>query len=257
MKFSVYLNGKNQQDAALKAFAKACDGIIYEQGRTLVGGITVVAGLDHDSLGRIKQCQKEGRQFVFLDHAYFNRGYKTGNFRVCLNGVHQSTLLEVPGDRLERLGLQVKPWRTGREIVVLAPSERVCDAVGVSKRWAQEIAGKIGKYTGRPVRLKFKGPGLGGELKDAHCVVSLSSVAEVEAALIGVPVFTSEYSPASPIAEHDFLKIESPIYPDREPWLKNRSYSQWNIGEFGEAIRHLQRVLNGDLNARGAGHSSL
>lgn len=247
MKFSVYLNGKKQQDQALEAFAKACGGKIYDQSRTLVGGITVVAGLDHESLAKIKQCQRESKPFIFLDHAYFNRGYKTGNFRVCVNGVHQSTLLDVPGDRLERLGLKVEPWRRGLDVVVLVPSERVCDAVGVSKRWAQETAGKLGKYTSRPIRMKFKGLGLAGELNNAHCVVSLASVAEVEAALIGVPVFASEHSPAAPIAEHDFSKIETPIYPDREPWLKNLSYSQWNIGEMGEATRHLQRVLNGDL----------
>jgi hypothetical protein len=72
----------------------------------------------------------------------------------------------------------------------------------------------------------------------------------VEMAVAGVPCFTSEFSPAAQISEKDFSKIETPIYPDREPWLKTLSYSQWNVGEMavGQTTRHLTRVLDGDLN---------
>lgn len=255
MKFSVYRNGKRAQESVLESLAKGSEAQIYEQGRTLVGGVTVVAGLDDDSLGRIIRCRKEGKPFVFLDHAYFDRGYKTGNFRVIVNGVHQTTLLDVPGDRWERFGITPKPWRQGREVVVIAPSERVCTVLGASKRWAQETAGQLGKYTSRPIRIKFKGPGLDGELKDAHCVVSLSSVAEVEAALIGVPVFASQHSPAAPIAEQDFSKIESPLYPDRGAWLRTLAYSQWHISEMadGTTTRHLRKVLEAKCASNSSG----
>jgi hypothetical protein len=242
--FSIYLNGKSPQDKALTAFAKGCGGRVYEQGKSLVGGIPVFAGLFTESMSRIKQCQRDKKPFIFLDHAYFDRGYQYGNFRVCINGVYTNHLLDVPRDRVR---VDLKPWRQGREVLVLVPSERVCEAIGASKSWAQETAKQLKQYTDRPINLKAKGDKWP---TDIHCVVSLASVAEVEMAVAGVPCFTSEFSPASQISEKDFSKIETPIYPDREPWLRTLSYSQWNVGEMavGQTTRHLTRVLDGDLN---------
>jgi hypothetical protein len=253
MQFSIYLNGKAVHDKVLRAFAKGCVGQTYEPGKTFSGGITVIAGLETESLGRIKHCRKEGKPYIFLDHAYFDRGYQYGNMRVCLNGVYQNTLLDVPGDRVR---VELKPWRQGREVLVIVPSERVCEALGYSKRWANETAEELKKYTARPIRLKTKGDPWP---EDVHCLVSLASVAEVERAVAGIPCFTSEHSPAAPISEKDFSKIETPIYPDREAWLRTLSYSQWNVGEMavGQTTRHLERVLNGDLDlcrAANGGH---
>jgi hypothetical protein len=245
--YAVYLNGKTPHDKALRAFANGCDSRVYEQGKNLVGEIPVIAGLEIESMAKIKQCQKDGRPFIFLDHAYFERGYQYGNFRVCVGGVYESRLLEVPSDRVRT---ELKPWRQGREVLVLVPSERVCEAIGASKSWAQETLEEVKRYTSRPVRLKAKGDKWP---TDIHCVVSLASVAEVEMAVSGVPCFTSEHSPASQISEKDFSKIETPIYPDREPWLRSLSYSQWNVGEMavGQTIRHLERVLNEHSHIRG------
>jgi hypothetical protein len=246
--FSVYLNGKAPQDKALKAFAKGCGGQVYEQGKALQGGIPVFAGLFTESMGRIKQCKRDKRPFIFLDHAYFDRGYQYGNFRVCVSGVYTNHLLDVPNDRVR---VDLKPWRQGRDVVVLAPSENVCEAIGASKRWAHETAEEVKRYTSRPVVVKTKGDKWP---EDIHCVVSLASVAEVEAAVRGIPVFATEHSPASQIAERDFTKIETPIYPDRSQWLRTLSYSQWNVGEMavGQLIRHLERVLDEHQHIRRA-----
>ena len=245
--FSVYLTGHEKRDGYLKAFAKGAGSKAYEPGATSRGGVAVSWGLQ-ENLGRLLACKAENLPFVFLDHAYFNRGYEH-NARVCVNGVHQNLLLDVPEDRKKMFGVEALPWRRGREILVIVPSERVCLVLGVSKFWAQEKAKELKKYTDRPIRLKFKGDGLLGELRDCHAVVSLASVAEVEAVKYGVPAFTSRWSPASQVAERDFSKIESPIYPDREMWLRTLAYSTWSAGELadGTTTRHLQRVLNGEL----------
>jgi hypothetical protein len=247
MDFCVYLNGKKQQDRWLEAFARSANAKIREQGNTLIGGVTVVAGLEFDSLSKIKQCRREGKPFIFMDHAYFNRGYDTGNMRVCVGGVHQTTLWSVPEDRKKSCGVVEQPWRFGAEVFVIAPSERVCEALGASKRWATETAKELRKYTSRSIRIKVKGDGL--KYENAHCAVSLSSAADVEAAVLGVPVFATEHSPAAPIAQKDFSRIETPIYPDRTQWLSTLAYSQWNVGELadGTTKRHLERVLDGDL----------
>ena len=252
--FSVYLTGHQRRDKFLKAFAVGSGSKVFDQSSTHRGGVTVSWGFDDDSIGRLTSCKRESRQFVFLDHAYFRRGYDNGNARVCVNGVHQNQLLNVPDDRKRVWGVEGLPWRKGREVLVIVPSERVCRFLGVSSSWAKEAAQKLTQYTSRPIRMKAKGSGLIGELKDCHAIVSLASVADVEAVKYGIPAFTSEWSPAAPVAQRDFKNIESPIYPDREMWLRTLAYSTWNISELadGTTTRHLQRVLNGDLDLRGA-----
>lgn len=242
----MYRNGKRQQDNWLEAFARSANARIFDQGSTVFGGIPVFAGLEYESLSRIKRCRQEGRPFVFMDHAYFKRGYNTGNMRVCVGGVHHTALLPVPNDRKDLYGVVEAPWRMGDEVIVIQPSERICEAIGAPKRWAADTARELRNYTKRPIRIKQKGDGL--EYTNAHCVVTLASAAEVEAAVQGVPVFASEYSPAAPIAERDLKRIETPIYPDRTRWLSTLAYSQWNIGELadGTTTRHLTRVLSGD-----------
>jgi hypothetical protein len=157
----------------------------------------------------------------------------------------------VPDDRLKRFEVVYHPWKRGLEVLVIAPSQRICQALGASGHWAKETAAHIRKYTGRPIRIKEKGPGLGGELKDCHAVVSLSSVAEVEAAKAGVPVFCTADSPAAPIGERDFSKLETPIYPDREMWLRTLSYSQFHIGELADGTaKKIIEELYGDQYLR-------
>lgn len=248
--FNVYLTGVGKRDAFLQAFARGCESKSHDHSKTLIGGTSVFWGLDHEEQSKIQECREKGKKFVFLDHAYFRRGYNLGWARVCINWVHQTGLLDVPDDRVKKLELTLEPWKKGREVIVIKPSEKICQLLGVSLRWANETALKLHEYTDRPIRIKEKGAGLLGELKDCHAVVGLSSVAEVEAARWGIPVFAGEYSPASPVAESDFSKIETPIYPDRDMWLRTLSYSQWNQSEMsdGTTTRHLQRVLNGDFN---------
>ena len=54
----------------------------------------------------------------------------------------------------------------------------------------------------------------------------------VEAACLGTPVFTSASSAASFVGLTDLAKIENPIYPDREMWLNNLTYNQFQFDEF-------------------------
>ena len=239
----MYLNGAKKRDEFLRALAKGFDGQVYDTSSSFKGGLTVTWGFDHDSFQRMVECRKEKRPFLFLDHAYFKRGYENGHCRLVINGVHQSELVKVPDDRLKKFGVEVQPWRKGREVLVIVPSENVCRFLGYPLRWAQETANELKKYTDRPIRLKFKGPGLVGELKDCHAVVSLASVAEVEAAKFGVPVFASKHSPAAPIAEQDFSRIEQPIYPEREMWLRGLAYSTWHISELADGTT--RRALEG------------
>ena len=61
-------------------------------------------------------------------------------------------------------------------------------------------------------------------------------MAAVEAACLGIPVFCHEQGPAKPIALTDLSKIESPVRPDRTPWLNTLSYFQFTEQELRQGI---------------------
>jgi len=49
--------------------------------------------------------------------------------------------------------------------------------------------------------------------------------------VMGCPVFVDPDSAASLVGLTDLARIEQPIFPDREPWLRALSYSQFNEAE--------------------------
>lgn len=159
------------------------------------------------------------------------------------------------------------PWKKdGRAIVVIVPSPRITNAIGVLRGahnnpedWSRRIVEKLSGITNRPTVIKVKGDGLSGVLANAWAVVSISSVAEVEAVMAGIPVFVSQDSPARQVglSLHDLERIDDPIYPDRENWLRTLSYSQFDTDEMRSGYAYnklkelygdsdLQRVANGD-----------
>lgn len=184
------------------------------------------------------ECLKKGLPFLHLDHAYFKRGYEHGNVRVNFGHFHQTRLLDLPGDRVQLARKRLEPWKKGRHIVIAAPSERICRVLarlrGIppnTKDWCRMAESEVKQHTSRPVVVKEKGGSFLDAIRDAHAVVSLSSVAEVEAVVHGVPVFVTQDSPAFQVGLTDLRKIEEPIYPDREKWLRTLSYSQFTLEE--------------------------
>jgi len=205
--------------------------------------------------------------FLHLDHAYFKRGYEHGNVRVNFGHFHQTALLPVTDYGTPLASKRLQPWKKdGSQIIVISPSEsitRVLYAVDPikypwrsSKEWVSWSTSELTRYTRRSVIVKKKGGSILDFLRNAHACVSLSSVAEVESTVFGVPVFTSDDSPAAQVSEKDLSRIETPIYPDREQWLKTLSYSQFHSSQLadGTAItkikglygyQHLFNALHG------------
>lgn len=239
MKAFAYMTGLRKRDEPFKALAHSLKARPVEGDTSYQGGLSLFWGF-HDAYQKnIVKCMREGLPFLHLDHSYFKRGYEHARFRVNFGHFHQTKLLDVPGDRSELARKRLEPWKTGGgHVVVIVPSERICMVLGElqgrvikPKDWCRETEAELKKHTDRPIVRKEKGGGMREAVAGAHAVVSLSSVAEVEAAVMGVPVFTSQDSPACQIAEHDFSKIETPIYPDRERWINTLSYSQFQVSE--------------------------
>jgi hypothetical protein len=200
-----------------------------------------------DYLDQLLEKRKAGEPFVFMDHAYFERGYDKGNFRILLNAVHQTDVIpHLPSDRLP----QVKPWqeKRGSKVYVIPVAPNLA-AWHDAHHWTTDTVSELKKHTDREIIVKPKnGVPLKDLLHDAWAVVSHSSVAAVESAQNGVPVFGPQTSPAFFVGNQFLDKIEAPSMLLRDEWLKTLSYSQFSIDEIrsGFAWATLKDIYGAD-----------
>jgi hypothetical protein len=184
----------------------------------------------------------KGEPFVFMDHAYFERGYEKRNFRILFNAIHQTGLrTDLPTDRLARYCPFPREWKkTGGKtyVIPIAPNHAI---------WHQDYGWteKAAAQSGGTVKPK-SGPALGSLFADCGAVVAHSSVAAVEAAYHGIPVYGPRHSPAWHVGQEDLSG--PPVYPDRDHWLRTLSYSQFSLDEIksGEAWAILRDVWHGN-----------
>lgn len=99
--------------------------------------------------------------------------------------------------------------------------------------WTVKTAQRLGNLTDRPIvtRDKETKRSLEVDCQGAHALVTHGSNAAVEAVIMGCPVFVDPSSAASLVGKTSLEEIESPVYPDREPWLWSLAYCQFNEAE--------------------------
>lgn len=224
-----------------------------------VNKTAIMWGILRGSGDVLKSCWKHKQHFWFVDHAYFLRGhsgYGSGPgrknrdqfYRVVKNAMQHTTVVPRPPDRWEnlcRIGgaerLRIDPWqKNGKHIVITPPSVFFQDFFGL-KHWLQNTVDELKKYSDRPIVIREKpeelryqdwaNKPLYEDLKNAWALVTWRSNTAVEAALLGIPVFTDAETGAAPIGLQDLSKIESPVYPEREPWCWSLAYGQFSRKE--------------------------
>lgn len=202
-----------------------------------------------DEFDELIRHKKEKIPFLYGDHAYFNRGYDSFNFRWILNDIHLTRLLDVSAPRF-RLP-HAAHWRRGENIIFI-PGAKNPLSFHKQYEWNDTTLAILAR-TKRSVVVKAKKDGkLGDYLKHAWCLVSHSSVAGVEAALSGVSVFGPATSPAYPVSNPNLADLENPLCPDREPWLRSLTYAQFHLEEVKNGLaweiinehQHLRRASN-------------
>lgn len=182
-------------------------------------------GFLHGAFEVIRWCRKTGREFWFIDHAYWDRGYDRGHFRVVKNGIHK-THISGEGDTPP-----VQPWHGG-DLVIIPPSEMIAITFD-AQDWTEKALERA-QGMGMRVRVKQKADGpLAPLLPDCGLMFSFASVAEVEAVIAGVMTY-SVMGPAKPINGKT----------DRDRWLRSLAAGQFYLNQMrsGEAWR----ILNGD-----------
>ena len=134
---------------------------------------------------------------------------------------------------------------TDRKIVIRPhPSRRIWQLDIIKKCNLNNI--HISKNVSREGMLSG-GNQLYDDFKNAWAVVGFNSNALTESVCEGIPTFSMCPSSMAWECSNKSLKlIEQPMYFDRQQWLNNLGYCQWNEKESvdGTAWNHLKKVIN-------------
>jgi hypothetical protein len=214
---------------------------------------------------------------VYVDLGYWGR--KTpeckwdGYHKISINDRHPTAYFQArkhAPDRAKVFGLTTSAWRVSggrfpmdhKYIVLAGMGDKAAAAEGFDaeewERWAIEkiraVTKRIIIYRPKP-SWKMARPIVGKSilyhdprqpleplLRQSHAVVTHHSNVAVDGLLLGIPCFVQK-GVALPMASSDLRSIEEPVLPEeREQWLNDVAYCQWNVAEMrdGLAWRHLK-----------------
>jgi hypothetical protein len=148
-------------------------------------------------------------------------------------------------ERWASLGVELQPWRTGREIVILGQRGIGERGVASGRGWEDEARRRVGgRIRPHPGRDKDRAIPLEQDLKEAACVVTWGSAAAFQALIMGVPVF---YGLKGWIGSRAGRHVENfslgPVRDDaaRLAMFERLAWAQSHVDEIrtGEAIRRL------------------
>jgi len=198
---------------------------------------------------RLRDAIAAKRDFLYFDNPYFDRENKSTRFRLIVGASHLTHILPEQPGREQPLLPALKPWREGRRrwrIVVIPPSPTQLQVYGCTS-WLQQTLARIKMATNREVWVKEqKYASFPEAIADAWAVVTFASVAGVEAAVAGVPVFATERCPAWPITAGTLEEIESPRRPERREWLRSLGYACWHMNELEQLDLETYNYARGD-----------
>lgn len=255
------------------AITHGLNAVTSLRGTPIPADVTLACMVGVKSLKLWRYFQKRGIPTMMFDKGY-SRHTKGGcweYWRVSYNAHNptRTTLMSVnhPSDRFDRLGFDVKPWRTGGDHILFAGSsakyqnfQRMRDPTSYAVRVIQALR----KHTDRPIIYRpkpswrdaveipgtiYSGPKqpLQSVFDNCHAVVTHGSNTSFEAALNGIPSVVLGDAVMRSISITDLCDVESPLIRDRSQVFYNLAYHQWTLSEFesGEAFETIGEWLCG------------
>ena len=196
-----------------------------------------------------------------LDWWYGDNGYLrpsnhaeedySGYYRLGFKSRFGFSVAEPRYDRLERLGIHLKPWRSSNKgYVLVCPSPKDHKKIWGhnSVNWENATVRRLGQIAPKlKIVVSYKPlsdercpetqPPLSELLGGARAVVTWDSNVAVDALIAGVPIFVRGPHPASNIGNQDLRQIEQPVCPDfRRSFLATLAANQWTLDEFRSGL---------------------
>ena len=165
-------------------------------------------------------------------------------------------MVERPGDRFERTGVQLKKVRaTGSKILLAPPSQKLLNLYDIDlETWLEQTLTEISAHTDREVVIRRK-QGRSVRInddtiemaldQDIYCLITYSSIAAGEAILHGKPAITLGPNAAAALCSTSIAEIEkikTPSLDEIAAWAHHIAYCQFTETEMrdGTAWRILQ-----------------
>jgi len=212
-----------------------------------------------------KWCEKENKNFYFMDHGYFTNAHDRPHWlRITKNKHCQNVMQKRSADRYEKyFKKEIKEWNKGKKILVLPPTNAISNFFGVES-WLDHTLKILKENTDREIDIREKPYNptvavdhVGATVKidrptvhkgninwsQYHATVTYNSNTMIASLENGVPVFCDPInSAAAPISETDFSKIETPKYGDRIALFSCLAYNNWSLQEMANGTAW--RMLN-------------
>lgn len=236
----------------MDALAKAHENSMPVRGPGEWNDVTAVWGLGDYQYALVKKFINKKNPFIFTDMPYWNRWLGNNRhecyWRIIPNALHCNWQADYPDDRFRKLGIEVQEWNDNGKHILVCPSSPTLSNFYDQEKWLDKTLKKLESVTDRPIRIRHKprrgklsGPmveeiSLREDCRNAWAVVTLCSIAGVEAACLGIPVFCHESSPCAPIGNTDLDDIENPLRPERNSWLNTLAYHQYTEDEINRGL---------------------
>lgn len=226
-----------------------------------------------------------GRYWLSIDSNVFiykNRTNPHKYLRYSFNGVFPATGIycnDTPGEEnwnniRKDYNMDLAPWRTnGQHILITLQRPLGWSMRGIDlMKWLKSTVAKIRTHSDRPIVMRWH-PGdwkafpkyqpmltnygieispqerhITEDLKNCWAVVCHNSTPSAVAVIEGIPAFITDdpgYCQAGTIANTDFARLENPVMPDRDFWIKQLAQCHWSFADLqsGRCWSHMRQWI--------------
>lgn len=187
-----------------------------------------------------KRFEASHSRVIVVENSYLGKSWRGGEWFAMARNHHNGpgTWPYIPG-RWDSWRVELKPWRTGSEIVILGQRGIGEPGIASPPQWAEQIKRKHGgRIRLHPGRNKDS-ISLEQDLANAKCVYTWGSAAAIKALTMGVPV---HYDMPKWIGAKAASRIGEPEFTgDRLPTFRRLAGAMWELQEIksGKAFEYL------------------
>lgn len=226
----------------------------------LEADVIVFAGMLRGEGLIYQYCRDNGKNFIYLDHAYIDRGYNPENLpnewmRITYNAFTWSQYQLEKNDRWQQHFAEkypLTPWNSndGDRILVLPPSEATKFIFPKSEEWMKETLDTIKQKTKLPIYIREKPDqpivntrnevvdrkkfhhetSIDEDMAKARLIVTFNSAVPVLGTIKGIPCYCSPHAAAYPVSIN-LDQLDNPPEPKRQEWLDQLVYHQYTSFE--------------------------
>jgi hypothetical protein len=201
-------------------------------------------------------CEAAARDYYYIDTGYFGNDRKKEYHRITKNAMQNlGPVISRPRDRLAATGYRPRKFRGGSNILLAPPSQKLLAVYDINlEDWIQQTIDTLRKFTDREIIIREKASRRVRTTTDTiemaldnnvHCLVTFSSIAAVEAVLLGKSAIVLGPSAAQSVCSHDCSDIENPFIPtldEVEEWAAHLAYCQFTETDMRDGTAW--RILN-------------